>query len=247
MTHPLIQTDRLSKTYELGNERVGALVDVSIRIDHGEFVAIMGPSGSGKSTLMNQIGLLDTPTSGTYLFDGLDVSSLDPDHLADLRNSKIGFCFQSFNLLARSTAWANVELPLVYAGVKPAIRRKRAAQAIAAVGLANRAHHLPSQLSGGQQQRVAIARSLVNNPALILADEPTGTLDTKTGLEIMALFQQLNRTGITIVVVTHAPDVARFATRLLLLRDGRLIEDTLQDEAPEAELLIGRTAVAGAA
>lgn len=219
----------MAKTYFMDSECVAALADISVRVNHGEFVAVMGPSGSGKSTLMNQIGLLDTPSEGSYLFDGVEVRSLDPDRLAYLRNKKIGFCFQSFNLLARATAVANVELPLVYAGERSAVRQERAARAIAAVGLADRGHHLPSQLSGGQQQRVAIARAIVNDPALILADEPTGTLDTRTGLEILALFQRLNRTGITIVLVTHDLNVARFAGRVLLLRDGRLVEDRYQD------------------
>lgn len=246
--HPLILTDGIARTYQMGNERVVALADISIRVDHGEFVAVMGASGSGKSTLMNQIGLLDTPTEGSYRFDGMEVRSLDADHLAYLRNSKIGFCFQSFNLLARATALSNVELPLIYAGVKSAVRRERATQAIAAVGLGDRGHYLPSQLSGGQQQRVAIARSLVSDPVLILADEPTGTLDSKAGLEIMALFQRLNRTGITIIVVTHDSNVARFAGRVLLLSDGRLVEDRRQDPAIiQAEPPAGRPAVAGAA
>lgn len=240
MPEPLIEARQLSKSYDIGPQRVHALVDLNVRIDRGEFVAVMGRSGSGKSTLMNQFGCLDTPSSGVYCFDGEDVAKFSPDDLAVVRNRKIGFCFQSFNLLPRANAMANVELPLVYSGVDPEVRRHRAEAAIADVGLAERSHHLPTQLSGGQQQRVAIARALVNRPVLILADEPTGTLDERTGLEIMALFQRLNRTGISIIVVTHDPDVARFAHRLMLLRDGRLVEDTRQASPADAGLLIER-------
>jgi ABC-type lipoprotein export system ATPase subunit len=225
----LIETIGLTKHYRVGLQEVPALTDITVSISEGEFVAIMGASGSGKSTLMNQLGCLDTPTSGQYLLDGIDVSRLPPEALADLRNRKIGFCFQSYNLLPRATALANVELPLIYAGVNSATRRKRARTVLEEVGLGDRLHHLPTQLSGGQQQRVAIARALVNKPALILADEPTGTLDSKTGREIMGLFQRLNQGGITIVIVTHDQGVASFARRLILLRDGFLIDDRAQE------------------
>ena len=230
----LIETVTLTKHYSVGVQDIPALSNISISIGHGELVAIMGASGSGKSTLMNQLGCLDTPTSGSYYFEGTDVSKLSSEALADLRNRKIGFCFQSYNLLPRATALANVELPLVYAGVDGSTRRKRAEAVLDEVGLADRRHHLPTQLSGGQQQRVAIARALVNRPALILADEPTGTLDSKTGLEIIALFRSLNRAGITIVIVTHDNDVASFARRIILLRDGFLIEDRAQGDPFDA-------------
>lgn len=234
MEQQLIKTVGLTKHYRIGLQDVPALTDISISIDQGELVAIMGASGSGKSTLMNQLGCLDTPTAGRYFFEGIDVSGLSSEQLADLRNRKIGFCFQSYNLLPRATALANVELPLVYAGVDSATRRKRAATVLKEVGLEDRLHHMPTQLSGGQQQRVAIARALVNEPALILADEPTGTLDSKTGLEIMTLFDRLNQTGITVVIVTHDESVASFARRILSLRDGFLIEDRALDELADA-------------
>ncbi len=205
---PLIELESLSKSYHHETVEIQALVDLTLRIDAGEFVAIMGPSGSGKSTLMNQIGCLDTPTKGTYRFDGVDIAALSADALAALRNRRIGFCFQSFNLLARATALANVEMPLLYRGVDAASRRRRAMAVLESVGLGDRLHHRPTQLSGGQQQRVAIARALVAEPSLILADEPTGTLDTHTGQEILSLFSRLNATGITVIVVTHDPDVA---------------------------------------
>jgi ABC-type lipoprotein export system ATPase subunit len=238
----LIETITLTKHYRVGLQDIAALTDISISIGRGEFVAIMGASGSGKSTLMNQLGCLDTPTSGSYFFDGTDVSRLSSEALADLRNRKIGFCFQSYNLLPRATALANVELPLVYAGVDGSARRKRAEAVLDEVGLADRRHHLPTQLSGGQQQRVAIARALVNEPALILADEPTGTLDSKTGLEIIALFDSLNRSGITIVIVTHDSDVASFARRIILLRDGFLVEDRAQEDPLDARDMLRRVA-----
>jgi ABC-type lipoprotein export system ATPase subunit len=238
----LIETITLTKHYRVGLQDIAALTDISISIGRGEFVAIMGASGSGKSTLMNQLGCLDTPTSGSYFFDGTDVSRLSSEALADLRNRKIGFCFQSYNLLPRATALANVELPLVYAGVDGSARRKRAEAVLDEVGLADRRHHLPTQLSGGQQQRVAIARALVNEPALILADEPTGTLDSKTGLEIIALFDSLNRGGITIVIVTHDSDVASFARRIILLRDGFLVEDRAQEDPLDARDMLRRVA-----
>jgi ABC-type lipoprotein export system ATPase subunit len=240
MADILIETIRLSKSYQMGTYVVPALVDISIAIEPGDFVAVTGPSGSGKSTLLNLLGCLDTPTAGTYRFDGADVSALDSDDLARIRNRKIGFCFQLFNLLPRSPALANVELPLLYGATDRASRKERARAALAEVGLADRTHHLPTQLSGGQQQRVAIARALVNNPLLVLADEPTGALDTRTGLEIMALLQRLNRTGLTIVLVTHDSDVVLFARRVLLLRDGRLMEDRALDTQTQAETLLSR-------
>lgn len=230
----LIHTERLTKHYRVGPQEVPALNDISISIGRGEFVAIMGASGSGKSTLMNQIGCLDTPTSGSYWLNGVDVSSLSSDALAELRNRQIGFCFQSYNLLARATALANVEVPLVYAGIDRSQRHARAAEVLAEVGLADRAHHLPSQLSGGQQQRVAIARALVNKPQLILADEPTGTLDSKTGHEIMTLLGRLNEAGITIILVTHDQSVAAFARRVISLKDGYVVDDRMQEEAEPA-------------
>lgn len=231
MATPVVAIDRLRKTYRLGGHEIVALEDLSLTIEAGELVAVMGPSGSGKSTLMNLIGCLDRPSFGTYRLDGVDVADLDADALATLRNRRIGFCFQSFNLLQRASALANVELPLVYAGVPPRQRRERAREVLGAVGLCDRVDHLPTQLSGGQQQRVAIARALVNAPALILADEPTGGLDSRTGSEIMALFGRLNAQGITIVIVTHEPEVAAYARRLIQLRDGRLIDDRRQPGA----------------
>ncbi len=221
----LIDAQHLTKSYTLGPQTLLALNDVSLRIAAGEFVAVMGPSGSGKSTLMNVLGCLDSPDEGSYCLDGLDVSHLPGDELAGIRNRLIGFVFQGFNLLPRTSALENVELPLIYAGVQAAERRRRALARLADVGLADRASHQPSQLSGGQQQRVAIARALANDPKLILADEPTGALDTRTSIEVMALFQAFNAHGITVVVVTHEPDIARFARRLLRFRDGRLISD----------------------
>ncbi len=225
MDAPLLRTRGLSKVYEVGDNRIPALDGVSVEIARGELVAVMGPSGSGKSTFMNVIGCLDRPSAGEYLLEGQPVAGLDADALAAVRNRHIGFVFQSFNLLARTSALENVELPLVYAGVKAAERRARALEMLAGVGLADRARHLPQQLSGGQQQRVAIARALVTRPALILADEPTGALDSRTSLEIMALFQSLNRQGMTVVLVTHEPDVARFARRVLRFLDGRVVGD----------------------
>ncbi len=221
----VILTEGLTKDYHLGPHVVHALRGVSVSVARGEFLAVMGPSGSGKSTFMNLLGCLDTPTEGRYLIDGEDVAGLGRDALAKIRSGKIGFVFQTFNLLPRVSALENVELPLVYAGVPARERRARARKRLADVGLADREHHQPSQLSGGQQQRVAIARALVNDPAVILADEPTGALDTRTSLEILALVQGLNREGMTIVVVTHEADVAAHAGRILTFRDGRVTRD----------------------
>ena len=221
----LIETRELWKTYRMGNEEIHALQDVSIKIESGEYVAVMGPSGSGKSTLMNLIGCLDTPSEGSYLLNGHQVRELDDDELARIRNEEIGFIFQTFNLLPRATALHNVELPLVYAGVSGADRRARALEALTRVELADRVTHRPNELSGGQRQRVAIARALVNAPALLLADEPTGNLDSKTGLEIMALFRRLHGIGNTIVLITHEPEVARYAHRVIHLRDGQVERD----------------------
>ena len=224
----LVEVADLAKDYVLGDTVVHALDGVTLSIDAGEFVAVMGPSGSGKSTFMNLIGCLDRPTRGAYRLAGEDVAAMNADQLAGVRNRRIGFVFQQFNLLPRTTAVENVELPLLYAGLPTEQRQRRALERLAQVGLAERAAHLPSQLSGGQQQRVAIARALVNEPALILADEPTGALDSRTSVEIMALLQALNRGGITIVVVTHERDVAAYAGRLISFRDGRVRSDERQ-------------------
>ena len=230
MGDPLIRTQDLTKVYRIGDHVVRALDGVSLDIAQGEFIAVMGPSGSGKSTLMNLLGCLDRPTSGDYLLGGRKVSELGGDELAEVRNRNIGFVFQTFNLLARTAAAENVELPLVYAGVAPAERRRRALEMLAKVGLAERAGHLTAQLSGGQQQRVAIARALVTRPLLILADEPTGALDSRTSLEIMGLLQELNRGGMTVIVVTHEPDIARFAQRVLVFRDGQMVKNEINAE-----------------
>lgn len=243
----LIEVEGLRKEYVLGDQTVHALDGVSLSITAGEFVAVMGPSGSGKSTFMNMIGCLDRPSAGHYWLSGEDVSGLDVDALAGIRNRRIGFVFQQFNLLPRTSALENVELPLIYAGLESHERHERARRRLSQVGLAARMDHQPSQLSGGQQQRVAIARALVNNPALILADEPTGALDSRTSLEIMALMQELNREGMTIVLVTHEHDVAAYARRLIAFRDGRVISDATQVPNDAAADLARFDAAAGAA
>jgi putative ABC transport system ATP-binding protein len=222
----VIEIEHLVKDYRLGEVPVHVLKGISLQIERGDFVAIMGPSGSGKSTLMNILGALDKPTAGTYKLDGIDVSGLDRDRLAEIRNQKIGFVFQQFNLLARTSALENVELPLLYTTTPAPERRRRAMDALSAVGLADRFEHHPSQLSGGQQQRVAIARAIVTDPRIILADEPTGALDSRTSVEIMAIFQRLNReAGMTVIVVTHEPDIAAYASRNIHFKDGRLQKD----------------------
>lgn len=223
--HPVIAVHDVGKVFELGQIRVHALRNVSLRIDTGDFVAIMGSSGSGKSTLMNILGCLDIPSSGRYEIDGMDVSHMDEDDLADLRNRKIGFVFQSFNLVARTSALANVELPLAYAGLRRAERRRRAERALGSVGMLDRLHHHPSELSGGQQQRVAVARAIVTNPALVLADEPTGNLDSHSTEDVLRIFAQLNDEGRTVVLITHEPDVASKANRVIRLSDGQIVED----------------------
>ena len=228
MTMPIVEVEDLARFYAMGGAQVRALDGVSTTIARGEFVAVMGPSGSGKSTFMNLLGLLDQPTRGRYRLDGQDVAALDHDARAAMRSRKLGFVFQSFNLLARSSAVDNVALPLVYGDVSRRERRARAAGVLDALGLGTRMDHTPVELSGGQQQRVAIARALVNHPAAILADEPTGALDSRTGLEIMALFQRLNSEGMTIIVVTHDAEIASFAGRVLGFRDGKLVDDRRQ-------------------
>jgi len=222
----VIEVEHLARTFHIGELEVKGLDDVSLQIQRGDFVAIMGPSGSGKSTLMNILGCLDRPTSGVYRLDGVSVQDLDRDELAEIRNREIGFVFQQFNLLARTSALENVELPLLYTSEPVPDPRLRAMQALASVGLADRADHHPNQLSGGQQQRVAIARALVNNPQIVLADEPTGALDSRTSIEIMAILQHLNRDkGITTLIVTHEPDIAAYANRNIYFRDGRIVRD----------------------
>jgi len=238
MTEPLIVTHDLSKEYRMESYTVTALRGVSLEIAAGEFVAVMGPSGSGKSTFMNLLGCLDSPTGGDYVLAGEKVSALSGDALAAIRNRRIGFVFQNFNLLARTTAAENVELPLLYSDCPVDERRSRAMARLAQVGLAERAHHHPSQLSGGQQQRVAIARALVNDPVLILADEPTGALDTRTSFELMGLLQQLNRSGMTVVLVTHEHDIATFASRVIGFRDGHVVDDQRVPQPADALALL---------
>jgi len=239
--HPIIDVREVSKVFDLGEVRVRALRGVSLTIESGDLVAIMGSSGSGKSTLMNILGCLDLPSSGRYLIDGVDVRDMDEDDLSDLRNRKIGFVFQSFNLVARTSALVNVELPLAYAGLRGAARRARAERALRSVGMSHRLHHQPSELSGGQQQRVAIARALVTNPALILADEPTGNLDSRSTEEVLRIFARLNEEGRTVVLITHEPDVAEQSKRIVRLSDGEVVEDSrsrgVHDAPPAAPRL----------
>lgn len=225
MTTPLLKTHELVKDFIIGGEVVHAVNGVSLSIDRGEFVAIMGTSGSGKSTFMNMIGCLDVPTAGTLMLDGIDTKTLSNDELAVIRNQKIGFVFQQFNLLARTSALDNVAVPLIYAGIGRAERQRLAKEKLIAMGLGDRLQNSPAKLSGGQQQRVAIARALVTNPLMLLADEPTGALDTQTSMDIMAVFQSLNDQGITVILVTHEPDIAEYAARNILFRDGKVIDD----------------------
>jgi putative ABC transport system ATP-binding protein len=241
---PLIRLHKISRRYQMGAETIHALREVSLEIQRGEYVAIMGPSGSGKSTLMNLIGCLDTPTGGEYELNGVQVSQMDDNQLAEIRNQEIGFIFQTFNLLPRSDALRNVELPLIYSGMPAEERRQVALAALRNVGLADRVHHRPNELSGGQRQRVAVARALVNRPSILLADEPTGNLDSKTGAEILALFGELSTQGNTIIVVTHEEDIAKHARRILRIRDGLIASDELQREW--REITGGERVVAGA-
>jgi len=229
MADPVIEITDVTKVYQTGDVSLRALDGVTLRVDEGEFVAVMGSSGSGKSTLMNIVGCLDRPTSGTYVLAGRRVSGMSRGELARVRNRVVGFVFQQFNLLSRTSALENVELPLEYGGISSRQRRKRATEALVRVGLAQRLHHHPNQLSGGQQQRVAIARAIVNDPKVILADEPTGALDSRTSIDVMAIFQGLWRSGITVVLVTHEPDVAEFASRVVNMKDGQILSDKRQE------------------
>ena len=238
MTPYLLETVELKKDYKMGEQVVHALRGASMRVAPGEFLAVMGPSGSGKSTFMNLLGCLDTPTAGKYLLEGVEVSSLSPDERAHIRNQRIGFVFQSFNLLARTSALENVALPLRYNGAPRRKRLERAEEILKMVGLGDRLDHHPSQLSGGQQQRVAIARSLVCNPAIILADEPTGALDTRTGVEVMSIFQDLNTQGMTVVIVTHEPEIAAFTRRRLMFRDGSLVTSKTNGKISDAKSIL---------
>jgi putative ABC transport system ATP-binding protein len=233
----IIETINIEKTYKMGNEEVRALRSVSINVNKGEYVAFMGPSGSGKSTLMNIIGCLDTPTSGTYILNEKDVSVMTENELAEIRNKEIGFVFQTFNLLPRASCLDNVALPLIYAGYSKSVREEMAFQSLASVGLQDRVHHKPNELSGGQRQRVAIARALVNNPSIILADEPTGNLDSKTSYGIMELFHELHQKGNTIIMVTHEDDIAHYAHRIVRLRDGLVETDTQNPNPTRAKVL----------
>jgi putative ABC transport system ATP-binding protein len=232
--HAVLRVEEVHKYYDLGETRVHALRGIDVSVEPGDFIAIMGASGSGKSTFMNILGCLDRPTAGRYLLDGIDVSGLDKRQLAAIRNRTIGFVFQGFNLLARTTALENVQLPTLYTRIDKTERLKRATDALALVGLAERSRHFPSQLSGGQQQRVAIARALVNRPSILLADEPTGNLDSRTAVEIIEIFQQLNDEGLTIVLVTHEPDIAQFAKRVIVFRDGKIRKDEPVRDPPRA-------------
>src|SRR5438093_3692412 len=237
----VIRLERIHKTYKLGDIDVHALRGVSLEIRRGEFAAIMGPSGSGKSTMMNIIGCLDRPTKGQYFLENVDVSTVDKAGLADIRNKNVGFVFQSFNLVPRTSALENVELPLIYAGVGSSERLRRARAALAEVGLADRERNMPNQLSGGQQQRVALARALVNNPSIILADEPTGALDTRTSVEVMEIFQRLNRVrSLTVIVVTHEPDIAHYANRIIQFRDGRVRRDFQVENRKDAKEVLNQ-------
>ncbi len=234
----LIQIEHLTKVYQLGEIEVHALRGVSLNVSRGEFVAIMGASGSGKSTFMNILGCLDKPTKGTYLLEGIDVGKLNRDELAAIRNGKIGFVFQGFNLLSRTSALENVELPLFYGPTSNKVRKVKAMESLEKVGLGERMHHYPNQLSGGQQQRVAIARALVNDPSIILADEPTGNLDSRTSVEVLGIFQELNENGITIILVTHEPDIAQFAKRQIIFRDGKIKSDRINGNRKMASEVI---------
>ena len=230
MANPLINIKKLTRDFQLGNETINVLKGIDLQINKGEYVALMGPSGSGKSTLMNLLGCLDTPTSGTYILNGNDVSQMHDDSLAEIRNKEIGFVFQTFNLLPRTTALDNVALPMIYAGFSKSERNERATEVLTQVSLSDRMDHQPNQLSGGQRQRVAIARALVNKPSIILADEPTGNLDSKTSVEIMNLFNDIHKNGNTVIVVTHEEDIAKYAHRIIRLKDGMIESDTLQTQ-----------------